>query len=84
MSIGALAVNKIAELFEDVARFVKSWSPMTNGIVFAVLSSIAFFCFFKFLKANKGESGKFKNIGGLFMLLLSLGLIVLIVACLNY
>lgn len=84
MSVSLLAVNKVAELFEDVSKFVKSWSTLTNAIVFAVLASISFYCLGRFLKENKGESGKFKSLGTLFLLIISLGLIFLIVACLNY
>ena len=77
-------MQKLKEIFEEIAFFFQDLSPSTLAIIGGVLFATAFYNFALFIKGNKGDKTKFESLGKFSAFLLSLGAAVFIIICLRY
>lgn len=77
-------MKKVHKLFVELAKTVQGWNRSTVGIIMAVALSVACYNLAKFLKVNKSDGKAVMSWSALFMMLLSIGIMVLLIKCLNY
>ncbi len=77
-------MNTLESFFYEMSKVVKGWTKTTLGIVIGILTAVAFYFFAKLLRSNKSEGKATVSMSALFVVLLCVGAICLITACLNY
>lgn len=77
-------MNALEKFFYEMSKVVKGWSSATLGIAVGILTAVAFYFFAKLLRSNKSEGKATMSFSALFVVLLCVGAICLITACLNY